>query len=1385
MKRGWYLPLVLLISIVSSSKQTGWIPCIELKRDLQVPCKCSVSTEYSRSIEMNCDRAIFTRDNVDSLREEPIVSFSQRNSGYQNLPEDLLESANLNLRKLDLSGNSIHRLMGRALRAQTLLTELKMADNLLGDNLNPIFSSNEFHGMKELRLLDLSRNGLRSIEEGIFKGCDSLEQLYLDGNNLTAVPTMSLKGPKSIRVLSLSGNNIASLPRAAFSMIGDSLLRLDLSDNELSHMEDDALSGLEQLLLLNISHNDLGRFNSDVFKGAYNLLQLDLSANFLQEFPSDALRHLTDLKFLNVSNNLITEIERVQLTTLKELQVLDLSRNNIGRLGANTFSDLSSLARLDLSLNVLRTVEESSFDGLTELKWLSLQDNNILLVPGTALARLPSLTHLHMEFNRIAALSTELIKPTSSSLVRLALTRNLMREIPAGLFRDFENLIGIELSGNMLSSISSDTFSGLEDTLLDLDVSFNRLTSIGELALKKLISLNLAGNRLTRIRPETFAQLRTLEFLNLSSNPLYGGFPPVFPSSLLNLDVSRTGLKILPAILFRNLESIERISIAGNRLERIEEATFNDLRNLSRIDLSGNRLELIENGAFVGLIGLYELNLRGNRLSSFAGEHFDTGTGLEILDLSDNRIERFSPTAFAIHPRLRELDLSGNRLVYLPTDYLKPSQFLEGLRLARNSLRRIDEFAFSQLGRLRDLNLAANRIESVDELAFHNSTQLQLIDLSENVIETLSERTLEGLLRLEHLNLRDNRLNTLPDTIFEPSRVRTVESIDLAGNRINEIPIVSLRRQSGSLSSLNLARNRMVELFDQDIPGNLKDLDLSDNPLSENAINRILGEAKILRSLNLANTGVKRLVRLETPFLKRLNLSGNDLTNVPSDALERTTMLQSLDLSRNNFSDFQSVIGTLKRLPVLRWLDVSGNDAGILNETSFDGLNGLRFLNLSDLPTCTRIEKNVFKPLPKLRSLSAYSYPKLGYFDLQGILKGMNGLETLDVEVKDSSVSNEQLSIRSHPRLKELTLRGERLKNLMSSSLVGVRGPTFFLGLKNTSIDSIPASLFFPVPRSTRLELDVSGSKFTTLSAQFLAALDERTGFVKINGLQRNPINCDCDARQLWKWLKTNGNGHASSVLCAAPPHLRGAIFTNLTEDRLSCSNFSFVSSSLYDQSGDRVPASNNLETTLPSVGHASGRSTLPEPDIIWTVAPTVRNSDRNKHYNEDRVLTASPGANASGTDDTLIIGIVGGVVAFIAFIVLVICVCRFKWSGRIEQARLAALATSSIPDVSMIRGAASTYSGKINHDIYVGSYNGSTLDRGNGPIVPPVPTTPVQMMPYVQPPIHLVHTLLPPTPQSHSHSQSQLQAQQFYGYCDAPSLPMYIACPTDTKCDR
>lgn len=79
------------------------------------------------------------------------------------------------MKRLDFSGNSVRRLTEWLVSGvQGTLTELILADNLLGDNLNPIFSTSEFHGLSHLSLLDLSGNSIRGIEEGILKGCEKL-----------------------------------------------------------------------------------------------------------------------------------------------------------------------------------------------------------------------------------------------------------------------------------------------------------------------------------------------------------------------------------------------------------------------------------------------------------------------------------------------------------------------------------------------------------------------------------------------------------------------------------------------------------------------------------------------------------------------------------------------------------------------------------------------------------------------------------------------------------------------------------------------------------------------------------------------------------------------------------------------------------------------------------------------------------------------------------------------------------------------------------------------------------------------------------------------------------------------------------------------------------
>lgn len=88
----------------------------------------------------------------------------------------IFSSYGLPLKELDFSHNSLRRLPDRLLAGiRGNITKLVLADNLLGDNLNPIFSTAEFHNLPALEELDLSGNSIRGLEEGLLIGCDVLK----------------------------------------------------------------------------------------------------------------------------------------------------------------------------------------------------------------------------------------------------------------------------------------------------------------------------------------------------------------------------------------------------------------------------------------------------------------------------------------------------------------------------------------------------------------------------------------------------------------------------------------------------------------------------------------------------------------------------------------------------------------------------------------------------------------------------------------------------------------------------------------------------------------------------------------------------------------------------------------------------------------------------------------------------------------------------------------------------------------------------------------------------------------------------------------------------------------------------------------------------------
>ncbi|KAH1028547.1 hypothetical protein HUJ05_001896 [Dendroctonus ponderosae] len=903
---------------------------------------------------------------------------------------------------------------------------------------------------------------------------------------------------------------------------------IDLGHNLISVIENGALSKLENIKTLKLSHNKLSKFNSDVFVGAESLLDLELSENFMTEFPTEAIKIFEHLKYLNLSSNLIQTLDNNNLAFLSTLQELDLSRNSLTNIAPGTFLGLKNLQKLDISVNSLRMVEDDAFEGLDNLEYLNLKDNNILLIPASALGRLPRLTSLQLDYNRITALSSEILHSIAERVTKLVISSNVVRELSSATFQNFRNLKNLDLKRNWITSLSADAFVGLEDSLEHLDLSENKIMTFQKppLPFNALKTLDLSNNYLEELPNAPFNFLSSLKALNLSNNFHLS----ILLGTTLNelkeievIDFSYCGLQSISPELFQKSNSLIEIYIGHNNFSEIPSKTFVNMPNLTVVDLSHNRITTIKQEAFAFVMNIKQLSLKGNRLRSFKGEYFNTGTSLELLDISNNELNYLFPSSFRIHPRLKKIIANSNKLIFFPAELIANLQFIEYIDLSFNMLKAIDELDFARLPRLRVLMLSNNNLENLSEMAFHNSTQLQRLDLSANQLERLGDRIFEGLIRLEELNLANNYLVDLPETIFERVKLQMLNKIILSRNKFVNAPFKALQRQYLSLNDVDLSHNNIEEIpEDNHIMVNIKKLDFSFNPLSSEALANIIGEPKTVRSLNLANTGISTLYRLETPFLKHLNLSYNNISKLTGGMFERTTLLETLDLSNNEIASSKDFSNIWKMLQSLKMLNISNNAIEGVSNADFEGLSTLRYLSIHSLKECSKIEKTSFKNVPNLVELNAYGYPKIGYLDVNGILQNMPLLEKLNIETKDAAIGKDQLQIMSHPRLHELGIRGSRLGIISSGTLSGIKGPNVLISFINTSLTSIPPSLFFPVPRSSKTTLDVTGNQLTTLNVQLLTTLEDRRGDLQLTGLQSNPINCDCNSRALRRWLPSH-----------------------------------------------------------------------------------------------------------------------------------------------------------------------------------------------------------------------------------------------------------------------
>ena len=95
------------------------------------------------------------------------------------------------------------------------------------------------------------------------------------------------------------------------------------------------------------------------------------------------------------------------------------------------------------------------------------------------------------------------------------------------------------------------------------------------------------------------------------------------------------------------------------------------------------------------------------------------------------------------------------------------------------------------------------------------------------------------------------------------------------------------------------------------------------------------------------------------------------------------------------------------------------------------------------------------------------------------------------MEVKEP-VLQDQLHPAFFPRLRELGVHGRAVRSISTGALAGLSSPSVRLMLVNTSVSGVPTKMLLPVPLSTAVALDVSGSRLTSVSPQLLTRLDDR-----------------------------------------------------------------------------------------------------------------------------------------------------------------------------------------------------------------------------------------------------------------------------------------------------
>ena len=128
---------------------------------------------------------------------------------------------------------------------------------------------------------------------------------------------------------------------------------------------------------LNLSGLHLTNLNGlELIPGISKIIHLDLSNNQLSSIPNNAFYFMPEVEIIDLSHNKISTIDPLAFKNLSMLMKLHLSNNNLTSVGV-WLARLFQLRRLDLTFNSIATIAPNAFRDLPYLEELYLDHNKL------------------------------------------------------------------------------------------------------------------------------------------------------------------------------------------------------------------------------------------------------------------------------------------------------------------------------------------------------------------------------------------------------------------------------------------------------------------------------------------------------------------------------------------------------------------------------------------------------------------------------------------------------------------------------------------------------------------------------------------------------------------------------------------------------------------------------------------------------------------------------------------------------------------------------------------------------------------------------------------------------------------------------------------------